>query len=136
MNHLGSLYKPAAKRAAAIFLALALALARAFEKIKIFKSVDFSELIQRLEGMKSRIPDNDQPAEVRRALANEIWQVWCAALQLDPEVAKLSEDEAKALENCLYINELIVRCKEAAVRVSPQVWAGIEERMLTVRDEG
>jgi hypothetical protein len=27
---------------------------------------------------------------------------------------------------------LMVRCKEAAVRVSPSVWAGIESRILTV----
>jgi hypothetical protein len=29
---------------------------------------------------------------------------------------------------------LLVRCKEAAVRVSPQTWAGIEARMLTVQE--
>ncbi|GAB4151856.1 MAG: hypothetical protein Fur0046_31270 [Cyanobacteria bacterium J069] len=73
--------------------------------------------------------------EARRAFAEEISQVWYVALQLEPEVGKLSEDEAEALENCLYVNELMVRCKEAAVRVSPKVWAGIEERMLMVRDE-
>jgi hypothetical protein len=26
----------------------------------------------------------------------------------------------------------MVRCKEAALRVSPQVWDGIESRMLTI----
>ncbi|MFQ3627796.1 MAG: hypothetical protein SNJ81_09500 [Cyanobacteriota bacterium] len=86
--------------------------------------------------MESRIPDDEQPIEVHRAFAEEIRQVWYAALQLDPEVANLSDEEVAALENCLSVNELMVRCKEAAVRVSPQVWAGIEERMLTVRDEG
>ncbi len=121
-----------------IVLDLDIALALDFEKIKIFKSVDLLDLVQQLEGMKSRVPDNNQHVLVRYAFAEEIWQVWLAALHLDPEVAKLSEDEAKALENCLYINELMVRCKEAAVRVSPQVWAGIEERMLKVgmKDEG
>lgn len=29
----------------------------------------------------------------------------------------------------------MVKCKEAAVRVSPQVWAEIEDRMVTVSDE-
>ena len=48
----------------------------------------------------------------------------------------LSDAEANSLNDYLYANQLIVRCKEAEVRVSPQVWAGIEERMLTVRKEG
>ena len=55
-------------------------------------------------------------------------------LHLNP--AWVSSPEAEALASYLYANQLIVRCKEAAVRVSPQVWAGIEERMLTVRKEG
>ncbi len=29
----------------------------------------------------------------------------------------------------------MVRCKEAAVRVSPDIWAGIESRILTVPEE-
>ncbi|WP_204139769.1 hypothetical protein [Halomicronema sp. CCY15110] len=41
-------------------------------------------------------------------------------------------DAIQALTDCFYTLELMVRCKEAAVRVSPQVWAGIESRILTV----
>jgi hypothetical protein len=44
----------------------------------------------------------------------------------------LSDDEAKALADYLYACELMVRCKESAVRVSPQTWEAIEGRMLTV----
>ena len=36
------------------------------------------------------------------------------------------------LANYLYALELIVRCKEAAVRISPKVWSGIESRVVTL----
>ncbi|MBE9181209.1 NACHT domain-containing protein [Oculatella sp. LEGE 06141] len=133
-------YKPAAKQVAAIFLALdraldrALDLAREFAKLKIFKSVDFSALIAQLEALKSEVPTDDQPVEVRRAFVDRLLQLWFNALDLDPDVAKLSEDEITALNNYFYANELMVRCKEAAMRVSPQIWAEIDERMLTVRE--
>jgi hypothetical protein len=44
----------------------------------------------------------------------------------------LSEDEVKSLADDLYACELMIRCQEAAVRVSPQTWGAIERRMLTV----
>jgi hypothetical protein len=79
------------------------------------------------------LPNNDQHSEIQRTFANQVLQLWFKALRLDPELVKLSKDEVNSLNEYFYANELIVRCKEAAVRVSPQVWAGIEERMLTAR---
>ena len=57
-------------------------------------------------------------------------QVWLDTIGLDRETAMLFKDEAKALADYLYACELIVRCKESAVRVSPQTWEAIEGRML------
>ena len=36
------------------------------------------------------------------------------------------------LANYLYINDLILHCKGAAIRISPQVWDNIEKKMLTL----
>ncbi|MEH2309740.1 NACHT C-terminal helical domain 2-containing protein [Nostoc sp.] len=47
-------------------------------------------------------------------------------------MVNLSEEEAKALGNYLHPNHLIIQCKQAAVRVSPQTWEAIEARMLLV----
>jgi len=47
----------------------------------------------------------------------------------------LSKEETHHLADYFYTLELMVRCKEAAVRVSPQVWADIESRMVTVPTE-
>jgi hypothetical protein len=44
----------------------------------------------------------------------------------------ISSQEINQLANYFYTLELMIRCKEAAVRVSPQVWAGIESRMVTI----
>ena len=96
----------------------------------------FTALIARLKALQASIPADDQPIAVRQAFADRLLQTWCTALQLTPDWVNLSDAEANALNNYLYANQLIMWCKEAAVRVSPQVWAGIEERMLTVRKEG
>jgi hypothetical protein len=60
---------------------------------------------------------------------------WCNALKLKTEWLNLSEAESNALINYFYANELMVQCKEAAVRVSPQLWDKIESRMLTVQEQ-
>ena len=115
-------------------LALALAHARGFEKTKIFKFVNFVRLIARLEALKTKIPNDNQPTEVRRAFLNKFRQTWYNALNLNLELADLSEAETKALDNYFYANWLMVQCRQAAVRVSPTTWADIEDRMVTVRD--
>ena len=71
---------------------------------------------------------------MRRVFGDRIRQLWCDALNLTPDLLNLSESELTALQNYFYANELMVRCKESAVRVTEGVWAGIEERMLKVQD--
>ena len=96
----------------------------------------FTALIAGLKALRASIPAKDQPIAVRQAFADLLLQTWCRVLQLNPDWVNLSEAEVNALNKYLYANHLIVWCKEAAVRVSPLVWADIEERMLTVRKEG
>ena len=118
-------------------LEFALTIVFKFEKIKIiFKAINFSVLIAELEALQANIPGTEQAVEVYKAFSKRVWHTWCSALGLNSNWVNLDKLEVKALTDYLYANELIVRCKEAAVRVSPQVWAGIEERMLTVRNEG
>jgi hypothetical protein len=121
-------------RAVDLDLDLDLDFARALEKTKIFKSVNFVVLIARLEALKAQIPGNNQPVEVRRAFRTKVLQTWYNALNLNPELVDLSEAENDALDNYFYANWLMVQCRQAAVRVLPTTWAGIEDRMVTVRD--
>ncbi|MGV0026276.1 NACHT domain-containing protein [Phormidesmis priestleyi] len=168
-------FKPAAKRAIAIFFPLALALAFApnfgfaheltfalapdlafsltsaftfantrpstlvralaleFKEAKVFNSVDFVDLISQVEALESQAPDDSPPYEIRRAFVDRILQTWHIALNIHPQSLTLVEEEVESLNNYFYTNELIIRCKEAAARVSPKTWEAIESRMLTVR---
>ena len=72
---------------------------------------------------------------MQRVFGDRIRQLWYNALNLTPDLLNLSESELTALQNYFYANELMVRCKESAVRVTEGVWAGIEERMLKVQGD-
>ncbi len=115
-------------------LVLARDRARDLALAEIFTSVDLQTLITQLEAMNEFAPSNDAPLEVRRLFVDRLQQIWYNALYLNPEWLKLSKEEVDAINNYLYTNELMIRCKEAALRVSPQVWNAIESRMLTVSD--
>ncbi|NEP02839.1 MAG: NACHT domain-containing protein [Symploca sp. SIO2E9] len=106
--------------------------ARELEELKIFREVNFTMLIARLKILEAQVPDAQQPQKVRRKFAKCILQTWLHAFNLKPELINLYPAEAKAINNYLYANLLILQCKQAAVRVSPKTWEGIEERMLTV----
>jgi len=115
-------------------LDFALELALTFEKTKIFNSVDFVVLIARLKALKAQTPDNNQPVIVHQAFCIKVLQTWYKALNLNSELVDLSKAEIKALENYLNANWMMVQCRQAAVRVSPTTWAGIEDRMVTVKE--
>ncbi|MEH2406400.1 NACHT domain-containing protein [Nostoc sp.] len=135
-------FKPVGKRAVAIAIANANANADALvtvidytgelEKLKIFNNVDFTILSAKLKALKTKVPDDKQPREVLRAFAPHLQQTLLNAFNLTQEMVDLSEEEAKALGDYLYTNYLIIQCKQAAVRVSPQTWEAIEARMLLV----
>ncbi|MCL6435696.1 MAG: NACHT domain-containing protein [Leptolyngbyaceae cyanobacterium HOT.MB2.61] len=101
-------------------------------RFNIFKNIHFEVLIARLKEIKEQAPDIRQPASVLQAFHNRIFQIWFNTLKLDPAWTNLSGEELSKLERYLYANWLLVRCKQAAVRVSPKTWIAIEERMLKV----
>lgn len=64
--------------------------------------------------------------------ANQLEFIWLEALELDVEDITFSWEEAGALQNYLYANELLIQCKEAAIRVSRREWEALERRLLTL----
>jgi TIR domain/NACHT domain len=114
---------------------LAFALIRECHNQQFLNPIDFMTLIDSLKALQTEIPDDNQPLKVRRAFVDRISQLWYNALNINPDLLDLSESESTALQNYFYANELIVRCKESAMRVTEGVWAGIEERMLKVQGE-
>ncbi|MBP5973724.1 hypothetical protein HW132_13500 [Brasilonema sp. CT11] len=102
------------------------------EDLKIFNNINYTMLIDELNELKNKIPDEKQPLEVRRRFVQRLQQTLLNAFNLSPDIINLFEEEAKALENYLYANNLLIQCKQASVRVSPQTWEKIEARMLLV----
>ena len=58
--------------------------------------------------------------------------IWDDTINLSSDILGILEVEIQALIDYFYATELMIRCKEAAVRVSPPVWEEIESRILTV----
>ncbi|WP_446337317.1 NACHT C-terminal helical domain 2-containing protein [Coleofasciculus sp. G1-WW12-02] len=106
------------------------------KELKIFKDDNLTVLIARLEALKTKVPNDDQPLEKHRSFADQLLQTCLKGFNLNPKLINLSEAEATAMSNYCYANILMVQCKESAVRVSPKTWAAIEERMLRVPDNG
>lgn len=101
--------------------------------LDLFSLSRLSLLLPRLEALVPKKPSLDQTDKDRMKLANLVIDVWLDTLKINPERINFSANELNMLLDLLYANELMVKCKESAVRVSPKVWAEIEERMLTVR---
>ncbi|PSB35594.1 NACHT domain-containing protein [Stenomitos frigidus] len=120
-----------ARTSRTIAQALTKALAQEFHQSKVFKNVNFKAVVARLEALKLREPTASQP-DAQQAYSDRLSHLWLHALQLDADLVNLTEAELQALENYLYANWLMVRCKQAAVRVSPQTWGAIEHRMLRI----
>ncbi|HHP7245358.1 MAG TPA: NACHT domain-containing protein, partial [Elainellaceae cyanobacterium] len=110
----------------------ALHLVRQLEEIKLFETNDLKGLMAQLEDLSREVSRGDYLLVVPWELTDRIRRFWFDALPINSEILELLSAEKEALKNYFYANELMVRCKEAAVRVSPQVWEGIEERMVTV----
>lgn len=100
------------------------------EDLKIFKNINFIVLIDQLEKLKAKIPDDKQLKQVHQAFGQYLQQTLLNAFNLTSEMVSLSKEEVEALGDYLYANYLIIQCKQAAVRVSPQTWEAIEARML------
>ena len=107
-----------------------IAYAKWVKKLKIYRNIDYSPLINNLEQFKKQIPDKEKPEQVHRAFGKKIIHIWLTAFHLTPKRLDLSKSEVKALENYFYANLLMVECKKAAVRVSRETWSEIESQML------
>lgn len=101
-------------------------------KLGIFPDYTLQVLVTRLKELKQQAPDLRKPVPMLQDFHNAIFHTWFTTLKLDPNWISLSHEEHRRLERYFYANWLMVRCKQAAVRVSPQTWHSIEERMLRV----
>ncbi|MGB0563234.1 MAG: NACHT domain-containing protein [Spirulinaceae cyanobacterium] len=145
-----SKYEPTAKRAIAIALALALtpaqSLARALAPTLTQtltqalgpegSSQTLLELAQKLQGLEIFAPQPLQSliAQLENQDAvtdiDRLKQYCLQAFEIPAEILAIGDRDIQRLRTYLYNNQLLVRCKQAAVKVSPQTWEEIESRML------
>jgi len=100
------------------------------EKLKVFNYVNLFRLLAILEDLKLKITEENKPYREPIKFGHSTIKTLLDAFNLSSEMVNLSETEANAIGNYLYVNNLIIQCQKAAVRVSPQTWEAIEHRML------
>ncbi len=127
-------FQPVGKSALAYANALALNkfidYAQESQKYQIYNKIEFTEIIAFLKKLKTKIPNENQPKETHQTFARNLIKFWLKAFHLTSDMVNLSKEEIDVLDNYFYANWLMVQCKNAAVRYSPETWQEIESRML------
>jgi len=104
-----------------------------FIEMQVFRGDNFSQLPEQLSQLKRSRPNEQESSQKWNLWADRLETLWLNSYNLTREAVSLSTEDAKALANYLYVTELIVRCKESAVRVSKQEWEALESRLLTLK---
>lgn len=108
-------------------------IASVFKEENILTKVNWERLIHRLESLRKFVSNQEISYEIRtQALATEVRKIWISEFGLPVAEFSLPVEDIYVMSNYLYINELMLRCKEAAVRASNQVWYQIENRMFLI----
>ena len=120
-------------RASAIDSARVRASAIAIDELQtIFSTSQLGRLPQELGRMEDCIPDEDAAPDAWRQWADELEAIWLGAFDLTKEMITFSKADAEAIKHYLYLTELLIRCKDSAVRVSKTEWEALEARLLTL----
>ncbi|WP_348257384.1 NACHT domain-containing protein [Leptolyngbya sp. AS-A6] len=106
-----------------------------FKKAGVFKCELIDPLIIDLDALHQRILSNELPEIEQFQIMGEGFLSFARNLGFEEYHVVKTRQEVELFSNFFHTLEFMIRCKEAAVRVSPQVWAGIESRMVTVPTE-
>lgn len=101
----------------------------------VFESKIFWTLLEKLDKITKKIMKNENSFEVLQSGTNELERLWFDFLGLEKRSLDLLPEEVAAWKKYFYAMELLICCKDAAVRVPKQAWAGLEARLLTVPPE-
>ncbi len=107
-----------------------IALVKGMKDMKIFKQVDLQRMVQRFDGQREIIKAAAEGKSVEPP-AESIHDTWLSVLGITDEMIAIPRETLAAYVTYLEAVEFIIACKEAAGRVSPEVWQQIEDRFLT-----
>ena len=103
---------------------------KGMEDMKIFKQVNLQRMVQRLNEQREFIKAAADGQSVE-APAESIHDTWLSVLGITDDMLAIPHETLEVYVPYLDAVELIVACKEAAGRVSPDTWQQIEDRFLT-----
>jgi hypothetical protein len=139
-------FKPAAKRAEALAIALDRAIdlahahARDADRFVARECADnlihahtyACGIVRQLEHINSvEGPDKRQSAELSPAFTDRVVETWFKGL-FDPKLVDLSKEETRSLKNYLGANERVVQYNNSAVGISGSDWDTFEQQMLLI----
>ncbi|MEM6423792.1 MAG: NACHT domain-containing protein [Cyanobacteria bacterium P01_D01_bin.128] len=107
-------------------------LARNYSYTDVFQPQKVDRLLQNLELIKCQNKSGKVPIKKYWMLLNKIRGAWEELVDLNLDDLRIPTQNISFIGDYLYIIQLMISCKEAAVRVSPEVWEGIESRILTL----
>ena len=100
------------------------------EQAKIFKGVDLQRMAQKFNEERKSI-NAAREGKVVTPPEESIHDTWLSVLGITDDMLAISREEMEDYIHYLHVVKLIVACKEAAGRVTPEIWKKIEDRLLT-----
>jgi len=103
-------------------------------ELGFFSCVDFEILKKNLQMLEIETPKiervyDQESYNVLRCFVDRVLQVWAESLSLQQEWEAIFRTEGELL-NYLSANEMVIACKERAVKISLKTWESVLDRML------
>ncbi|NEZ56883.1 NACHT domain-containing protein [Leptolyngbyaceae cyanobacterium CCMR0081] len=103
---------------------------------EIFSGSDFLSLFEQLNRLSLNIPGTQFPSHIHKKFLDELKQVCLGILKIDEAWLMLTRQEAKACQDCLYVTLLMLKCRQEAKRISPELWDSVQEQILSLTTGG
>ena len=104
-------------------------------QLKIFKQVNLQWMVRRFNAQRKFIKAVRE-GETVEPPEESIHDTWLSVLGITDDMLAISREEMENYIQYLRAIQLILACKEAAEHVTPDVWKGIEDRLLAWDAEG
>jgi hypothetical protein len=82
--------------------------------------------------LKSKLPTRHASHEDWNHYAHELESLLIEILEVTPEMLSLTQEEWQALEDYIYSNELLLRCRQSAIGISLRAWEQLEKRLMSM----
>ena len=99
------------------------------KQMKIFKKVNLQRMVDRFNLQREFIKAAGKGETIEPPI-EPIHDTWLSVLGITNDMLAISDEELESCHWYLRAVELIIACKEAAGRVSPEVWQKIEDKLL------